>query len=76
MMIDETKCPLCNGFNNCMAKCQEICWCSKEDVKVPDGLIRLVPLELKGKACICHSCIKSYMKDPDAFALKYKSRKD
>ncbi|MCD8509703.1 MAG: cysteine-rich CWC family protein [Bacillus sp. (in: Bacteria)] len=50
------QCPLCGGDNRCDVL--NACWCSKESF--PEGLLDLVPEELKNKACICKKCLQQY----------------
>ena len=56
--LDENKCPLCRGQNLCQAQSEKGCWCVGLDVR--QGLLDLVPESMKGKACICQSCIERY----------------
>lgn len=54
---EEEICPLCGKENNCQHGSSK-CWC--HDIKVPKGLIDLLPEHNRGKACICKSCIDKY----------------
>ncbi len=59
MSITEKTCPICGQDNNCQHGKSD-CWCTK--VKIPKGLLDLVPDDKKGKACICKSCVEKYNK--------------
>ena len=63
--IDEKICPICGKDNNCMAHCDESCWCVK--IKIPQELIDLIPDNKKNKACICLNCIQNFKNDPEKF---------
>ena len=52
-------------LNQCGGKKDKPCWC--DDVVVPNSLIDLLPLHLKGYACICCSCIELYNEDQERF---------
>jgi hypothetical protein len=57
MAIDDTRCPICGGDNECaMAKGEPAsrCWC--QDAEISDELMERVPEEARGKACICPRC--------------------
>lgn len=54
----EKTCPLCGEPNNCQHGKE--CWCTK--VIVPDYIIKMIPEDKKGKACICKSCIEKHTK--------------
>lgn len=60
MQVDEKHCPLCGGDNHCQVEVnqQTSCWCMT--AKVPKGVIEAVPVESKGKQCICQNCIDTY----------------
>ena len=71
-MPDDNKnkaCPFCHAENNCMANSQSHCWCF--EVQMPDSLTALVPTALKGKSCICISCINAFKDNPALFEQKY-----
>ena len=54
--INTRTCPICGRDNGCMLS--KDCWCY--DVKVPKGLLDMVPEDKKGQACICKSCVEKY----------------
>lgn len=56
---EEKICPLCGQDNEC--KHSNECWCF--NIKVPQELLYRIPIEKRGKACICKSCIDKYNKD-------------
>lgn len=49
-------CPICGKDNDCMK--DKNCWCIKKEI--PKELIQKVPIEKKGKACICRSCVEEF----------------
>lgn len=55
-MVERT-CPVCGQDNNCQHG-NKNCWCNL--VKIPKGLIDLIPEEKRGKVCICKACIDKY----------------
>ncbi len=71
--IDEARCPLCGQGNSCGAHRDETCWCC--EIKMPKGLIELVPQASKNKACICKPCIERYQTDPVAYGQWRESAK-
>ncbi|MGB5446325.1 MAG: cysteine-rich CWC family protein [Psychromonas sp.] len=66
---NEKLCPFCHAENNCMAGSKSPCWCFA--VQIPDALTDLVPVALKGKSCICISCINAFKTDQNLFKQKY-----
>lgn len=54
--VETRVCPICGGDNNCMHN--KDCWCMEK--KVPEELIEKIPLEKRGKSCICESCIDAF----------------
>ncbi|OMF38719.1 hypothetical protein BK133_00480 [Paenibacillus sp. FSL H8-0548] len=56
-------CPLCNQPNECGIKAvsegQADCWCFHE--KFPEELLKQLPADQRGKACICRSCLVRYL---------------
>ncbi|MGX9136025.1 cysteine-rich CWC family protein [Rummeliibacillus sp. JY-2-4R] len=56
LQIDEKYCPICGEENHCMAGTseQDHCWC--KNVKISKEVLKLVPVEMKGKYCICQNC--------------------
>ncbi|WP_307200801.1 cysteine-rich CWC family protein [Paenibacillus harenae] len=68
-------CPICGQPNHCGVATSSInesgsaCWCFH--VSIPDGLIALVPPHLRGKSCICRSCVDAYHEsDKESSALE------
>jgi len=55
----EKICPICGRLNNCQHD-QGDCWCEK--IEIPKYILDLVPVDKRGKACICKSCIEKYKK--------------
>ncbi|TXI69893.1 MAG: hypothetical protein E6Q49_13305 [Limnohabitans sp.] len=61
--IDACHCPLCGSPNHCAMERpqagseQAPCWCSREQFSAQ--LLQQVPEPLRGKACICQSCVKA-----------------
>jgi hypothetical protein len=69
--FDPSVCALCGGSNGCgnLLNASNInkssvkntsCWCMAPELIIPEALLLQVPKALKGKACICQSCIKNY----------------
>ncbi|MFC0395063.1 cysteine-rich CWC family protein [Paenibacillus mendelii] len=52
--IDEQHCPLCGLKNACSGKTGD-CWCFH--TKIPAELIKRIPEEMRGKVCICRTCV-------------------
>lgn len=55
---DDSTCPICGEINNCASvQGREIekCWCMQK-VFTPD-LFKQIPLESRGKACVCFKCV-------------------
>jgi len=50
-LIDEHRCPICGGDNQCGVNSAEPCWCTKAHFSAE--LLARVPAALKGRACIC-----------------------
>jgi len=55
----ERICPLCGQDNNCQHG-EGGCWC--DTVKFPKQILDLIPIDKRGKACICKSCLEKYQK--------------
>lgn len=53
----ERVCPLCGEDNNCQHN--KDCWC--QAVVVPGYIVEMIPVDKRGKACICKSCIDKYI---------------
>lgn len=69
--MDESKCPLCAGPNDCglcaVADSEGPCWCA--EVAILEDLVRQVPPELRNKACICRNCVTKYQQSKECGAL-------
>jgi len=71
---DAFECPLCGKPSHCQlcgaAPHKGPCWCTT--VRIPDGLLARVPLELRNRACICQACVTAFWQEqsdtqPQAF---------
>ncbi|MBA5868957.1 MAG: DNA or RNA helicase of superfamily II [Nitrospira sp. CR2.1] len=52
---DPARCPLCSRENKCgLANGSKACWCF--DSPIPSKVLTLLPVEMKGVACICRDC--------------------
>jgi Cysteine-rich CWC len=52
---DPTRCPLCDGPNDCQSAAgRSTCWCF--ETPVPPAVLARVPKPLRGVACVCKSC--------------------
>ncbi|QGQ98080.1 hypothetical protein EHS13_25930 [Paenibacillus psychroresistens] len=54
-------CPICNKDSQCGVEAGqtiEACWCSK--AVFPQEIFDQIPLDLKGKACICKACLDKF----------------
>ncbi|WP_237466490.1 cysteine-rich CWC family protein [Vibrio stylophorae] len=62
--LSTSLCPLCGRGNACgnLNPKNGQCWCADPSVTFPSGLLVLVPPSLKGKACICRTCVEKYHK--------------
>lgn len=63
-MKDKNKgiCPLCGRENKCasvMGTDPHKCWCMT--TSIPSELIKRVPEDKKGQACICRTCVEEYL---------------
>ncbi|MBW5446320.1 hypothetical protein GE107_09640 [Cohnella sp. CFH 77786] len=59
--FDAKSCPLCgqdNGCGNEAGKPEGDCWCTQ--ATFPKEMLQLVPDDLRGKACICQSCLRRF----------------
>ena len=55
---DPRRCPLCGNINDCgVAGGQESCWCFTEPV--PPEILKRIPAEARGIACVCRFCVLS-----------------
>lgn len=62
--MKKSLCPLCGKENNCYIEKgldPSRCWCIT--TKLPNELLERVPIEKKGKSCICKDCIIKYEKE-------------
>jgi hypothetical protein len=57
------RCPLCGQANQCAMEVEKAtgekqppCWCTKVDFSA--DLLAQLPLEARGKACICEACTR------------------
>ncbi len=48
-----------------MTQASTPCWCNNVDI--PKSLLKLVPEEVKHKACICNKCIQLFVENPKKF---------
>ncbi|WP_110571778.1 cysteine-rich CWC family protein [Marinomonas alcarazii] len=62
-------CPFCLKDNGCALDDSQTCWCFR--VKVPEDLLALIPLEQKGRVCVCQACIEFYLADKFGFLKKF-----
>ncbi len=53
----ERTCPICGMDNQCQHG-EATCWCTT--AVIPKHVLDMVPDELKGKACVCKSCVEKY----------------
>ena len=64
--VDSGLCPLCNQDNRCgnIASCDNkaICWCSSPEINFTDALLKQIPKDAKGKACVCKRCALAILK--------------
>lgn len=60
---DPRRCPICGRANGCAeaSGAGGRCWCF--DLRVPAGLRERVPAALRGKACVCRSCVEAFNVD-------------
>lgn len=63
-IIDPTHCPICQAVNDCAMEearakgvAPERCWCM--DAEFKPEVLKLLPAEARGKACICAKCAAS-----------------
>lgn len=57
-IVDQTRCPLCEGKNLCGVNDSAPCWCVNSDIK--RELLDHVPIALAKKSCICKKCIDKF----------------
>jgi len=65
--IEQSLCPFCQASNACMANTKSACWCFQ--VKVPQELRNLLPVDKQNTACICNDCITQFNQNQQAFSL-------
>ena len=60
-LADTRHCPLCGGPNACAlaagATADVVCWCAQEHF--PPSLLQRLPVETRGRACICRRCAQA-----------------
>ncbi|HET8917995.1 MAG TPA: cysteine-rich CWC family protein [Candidatus Binatia bacterium] len=55
---DPRRCPLCGDLNACgIAAGEKNCWCFTE--LVPPEILKKIPAEARGIACVCRFCVSS-----------------
>lgn len=66
--VDPTVCPLCGAVNQCAmeiakatGKPLECCWCV--DAVFTSELLKALPEEERGKACVCAKCADKAFED-------------
>src|SRR5260221_12348546 len=64
---DPGRCPLCGNSNGCqlcdVGSDKGPCWCTK--TSIPDGLLAMVPIELRNRACICQACVTAFWREQE-----------
>ncbi|NVK73330.1 MAG: cysteine-rich CWC family protein [Oceanospirillaceae bacterium] len=63
------KCPFCLNNNACSLNNGKACWCF--NIKVPDDMLALIPLQKRGCVCICRQCIEFYCADRHGFLKEF-----
>ncbi|MGW8220667.1 MAG: cysteine-rich CWC family protein [Syntrophobacteria bacterium] len=61
--VDKSICPICGKPNDCLLakesrQSDEDCWCRFEHF--PEDLLKLVPADKNGQACICRDCLRKF----------------
>ena len=68
--VDPLLCPLCQQKNHCgnlgAVDAEKACWCNNPDIQFPTALLKKVPQDKKGKACICKSCAQAFSNEKSA----------
>ncbi|QMV41188.1 cysteine-rich CWC family protein [Cohnella cholangitidis] len=62
--INAARCPLCGEDNRCgnlAGLPHGACWCSRIDF--PRDILKRIPDERRGKACVCQSCVEKFVSD-------------
>ena len=69
-MLDASKCPLCGKTNRCVMEIERKtginpgpCWCVGLDFSA--DLLKKLPPEAQGKACICEACARKPLQAVD-----------
>lgn len=61
---DPLLCPLCGKPNSCInlgaQDIEKTCWCNDPTIKFPEALLSKIPPELRGKACVCKTCVLNF----------------
>jgi Cysteine-rich CWC len=66
--IDQTRCPLCAGDNNCgAARGSGTCWCFT--LRVPEDVLERVPPDLRDQVCVCERCASGRRSPAEAQAI-------
>jgi len=59
---NSTQCPLCAGENACprtaTGVCESPCWCERVDIA--GELLRQVPVDDRGRVCLCARCVAEH----------------
>lgn len=50
------KCIICGEDNRCELGIKASCWC--EQLYIPPALLGEVPVDKRGKVCICQNCVE------------------
>ncbi|MDB5871143.1 MAG: hypothetical protein JWQ07_585 [Ramlibacter sp.] len=68
--LDPTRCPLCGQLNQCAMEVQQAtgveqppCWCTQMDFTAE--LLDQLPVQARGKACICAGCAQRMAAGPE-----------
>lgn len=72
MQFFQKLCPFCKKENKCEVQNAKSCWCM--DIKIPEELKQLVPIENKMRTCICKNCVLEYKENENKFKKKYIKR--
>ena len=69
MLNNVSGCPFCKSNPRCDVNGQVPCWCFSMDI--PDELLDCVPESLKGRVCVCSSCVALFKGNETLFKSKY-----
>nr|WP_239618554.1 cysteine-rich CWC family protein [Cohnella mopanensis] len=59
-----SRCPLCGEDNHCgnlAGLPHGACWCSQ--IEFPREILKRIPDEQRGKACVCRACVEKFLSD-------------